>query len=120
MLKIFIEVDPSIPMFAKYRRSETFYTDWCGELVRDVLKVLVATCEVAEVDGNPGVDPKGHLRTRIVQEVEASGRKVRWGPEWTAKLAAAHAAKLVPLVTGVSLDRMHALADGMQLMEIKA
>ena len=122
ILKIHIQVDPSEPFFAKYRKSKTFYTDWCGDLVRDVLKALTATCEVIEVDGNTGVDPKGPLSARIVKEIEASGRKIKWGPDWTPKMAAASASRVTgtPLTTGVSLDRVHALADKMQVMEIKA
>ncbi|RMZ76493.1 hypothetical protein DV738_g4951, partial [Chaetothyriales sp. CBS 135597] len=115
ILKIFIEVDPSVPMFAGFRRSETFYTDWCGCLVRDVLKVLTLSCEVVEVDGNPGLDPHGQLSTRIVSEVEASGRKVRWGLEWADKVKRIEQRRAKGLIVSTTMDE---LADRLNEMEI--
>jgi hypothetical protein len=120
VLKIFVEVDPSIPMFARYRRSEGFYTEWCGELVRDVLKAIVGTCEIVEADGNPGVDPRGQLASRICEEVRASGRVMRYGPDWKAKLEAGDAGMLVTMAAGVALEEVYALADGLKFMEVGA
>ncbi|RMZ90508.1 hypothetical protein DV736_g2279, partial [Chaetothyriales sp. CBS 134916] len=114
-LKIFIEVDPSVPMFTGFRRSETFYTDWCGDLVRDVLKVLTSNCEVVEVDGNPGIDPHGPLSTRIVSEVEASGRKVRWGLEWADKAKAVEEQRVLGLARGIAMDELADQLTGMKI-----
>ncbi|RMZ82370.1 hypothetical protein DV737_g2128, partial [Chaetothyriales sp. CBS 132003] len=116
-LNIFVEVDPSMPMFAGFRRSETFYTDWCGDLVRDVLKVLTSNCQVVQVDGNPGLDPHGPLGTRIVREIEASGRKVRWGLEWAGTINAIQEQRTLGLAEGTGADE---LADQLTGMDIRS
>ncbi|RMD43832.1 hypothetical protein DV735_g1350, partial [Chaetothyriales sp. CBS 134920] len=114
-LKIFIEVDPSVPMFAGFRRSETFYTEWCAGLVRDVLKVLTSNCQVVEVDGNSGLDPHGQLSTRIVSEVDVSGRRVRWGPEWADKVKRIEQRRAHVLAESTTVDE---LADQLAEMEL--
>lgn len=86
-LKLFIEMDPSEPMFAKYRISKDFYTNFTGNLLREVLTCL-PMCEMVELDGNPSVRVRGDLVGRLRQEVEARGKKVVWGSEagWKQKL----------------------------------
>jgi len=77
-LKIFVELDPSLPMFDKYRISPTFYTDFCGDLLRDVLATM-PHLKAVEMDGNPGVDTTGPLVSRLLHEVEQKGKSCTLG-----------------------------------------
>lgn len=78
-LKVFVEVDPSEPDFEKYRISLDFYTDFCGDLFRDLL-VALPLVKFVEVNGNPGVNTRGPLVTRLVKEAEAKGKMLTLGP----------------------------------------
>lgn len=91
-LKIFVELDPSLPMFDKYRVSPTFYTDFCGNLLRDVLATM-PHLKAIEMDGNPGVDTTGPLVSRLFDEVEKKGKSCTLGP--TKPMASATGFKLV-------------------------
>lgn len=79
-LRIFVQLDPSQPMFEKYRVSYSFYTDFCGELLRDVLKAM-PKLEAVELAGYPHVQPDGPLVSRLREEAEAKDKVVRWGRE---------------------------------------
>lgn len=79
-LRVFIALDPSQPMFAKHRVSYSFYTDFCGELLRDVLKAM-PKLESVELAGYPHVEPDGPLVSRLREEAEAKDKIVRWGRE---------------------------------------
>jgi len=81
-LKVFVELDPSLPMFEKYRVSYDFYTDFCGELLRDVLVCMPQVTHV-EMNGNPGVEATGPLATRLLREVEQKGIVCTIGPTKT-------------------------------------
>ncbi|OAL40589.1 hypothetical protein AYO20_00325 [Fonsecaea nubica] len=78
-LKVFVELDPSLPMFEKYRVSLDFYTDFCGDLLRDVLACMPHVSHV-EMSGNPGIDTTGPLVSRLLKEVEFKGRTCTLGP----------------------------------------
>ncbi|KAF7592735.1 hypothetical protein BBP40_012566 [Aspergillus hancockii] len=82
--KIFIEVDPSHPVFEGFRISKDFYTDFSGELVRQVLSRL-PNLEHVEFDGWPSVRKNGALMQRLINETKAAQKKIIWGPErgWT-------------------------------------
>ncbi|EXJ68667.1 uncharacterized protein A1O5_08461 [Cladophialophora psammophila CBS 110553] len=90
-LKIFVELDPSLPMFEKYRVSLDFYTDFCGDLLRDVLACMPHLSHI-EINGNPGIDTTGPLVSRLLQEVEAKGKTCTLGPT-----------KAMPTPTGVKV-----------------
>jgi hypothetical protein len=77
-LKVFVEIDPSNPVFAKFRVSHGFYTDFAGSLLRDVL-VAMPQVEFVQLDGNPSVRMDGPLVSRLRCEIEAQGRMVSWG-----------------------------------------
>jgi len=79
-LRVFVELDPSHPMFAKYRISFDFYTNFCGNLLRDVLAAM-PQLQFVELDGNPGVAVNGPLVSRLRAEAEAQGQSVRWAKE---------------------------------------
>jgi len=78
-LNVFVELDPSLPMFEKYRVSFDFYTDFCGELLRDVLISMPQVTHI-HVNGNPGIEATGPLVTRLLKEVEAKGKTCTIGP----------------------------------------
>jgi len=78
-LKIFVELDPSLPMFEKYRISPEFYTDFCGDLLRDVLVCMPQMTDI-EMNGNPGVEIDGPLVSRLLKEAQARGKIVTLGP----------------------------------------
>ena len=80
MLKVFVELDPSEPMFDKYRISKNFYTDFAGELLAEVLKAMTQV-EVVEVGGYEFVNVSGPLVTRIRQAVLGSGKTLQWSEE---------------------------------------
>jgi hypothetical protein len=77
-LRVFVQLDPSLPMYEKYRISPTFYTDFCGELLRDVLVCMTQVTHV-EIDGNPSVEATGPLTQRLMKEAEEKGKKCTMG-----------------------------------------
>lgn len=77
-LMVFVEVDPSHPVFAKFRISHGFYTEFCGGLLRDVLKAM-PRLKVVQISGRPSVQMDGPLVSRLQREVEAQGRILKWG-----------------------------------------
>jgi len=78
-LKVFIELDPSLPFYEKYRVSYDFYTDFCGDLLRDVLISMPQVTQI-EMNGNPGVEATGPLASRLLKETEAKGKACTIGP----------------------------------------
>jgi hypothetical protein len=86
-LRVMVELDPSLPMFEKYRISPEFYTNFCGNLLRDVLVAMPGVMFI-ELDGNPGVDTSGPLVRRLLKEADSIGKTVRLG---TTKPVATHA-----------------------------
>ena len=78
-LKIYVECDPSTPMFKNFRKSPTFYTDFCGKLLYNVLKAMPQVA-VIEIDGRQAVEKDGPLISRLEQEVQARKRTIEWGP----------------------------------------
>lgn len=83
-LKVFIEVDPSHPVFRGFRLSKGYYTHFAGELLQQVLNGLPGLAEV-EFDGNPSVQKNGDLMRRLLREARLANKKIRWGPQrgWT-------------------------------------
>jgi len=85
-LRVFVEFDPSHPAFEKYRKSYSFYTDFCGDLLGEVLEAM-PQLRYVELDGNPGVNVDGPLVSRLRQEAEEEEKEVRWGKQadWAHK-----------------------------------
>lgn len=83
-LKVFIECDPSQPVFEGFRISKEYYTDFAGQLLQQILERLPGLVQV-EFDGYPSVRKNGDLMLRLLQEVRTAQKKVLWGPErgWT-------------------------------------
>ncbi|KAL4911807.1 hypothetical protein BDW62DRAFT_196173 [Aspergillus aurantiobrunneus] len=84
LLKVFIECDPSHPVFHGFRISNDFYSDFAGGLLQQILEKLPGL-EYVEFDGNPSVIKQGALMKRLLHETKAAGKKVVWGPQrgWT-------------------------------------
>ncbi|KAL2867989.1 uncharacterized protein BJX67DRAFT_73132 [Aspergillus lucknowensis] len=84
LLKVFVEVDPSHPIFEGWRISTNFYTDFAGGLLRQILERLPDLIHV-EFDANPSVMKHGPLMKRLLHEARAAGKKIVWGPQrrWT-------------------------------------
>ena len=91
-LRVFVELDPSLPMFEKYRISPDFYTGFCGDLLRDALLCMPQLTHI-EMEGNPGVETTGPLVSRLLKEVEGKGKTCTIGP--TKTLATSAGVKLV-------------------------
>lgn len=79
-LKVFIECDPSHPVFEGFRISKDFYTEFAGDLLRRILERLPSLRNV-EFDGYPSVQRYGALMTRLLQETKDSKKKILFGPE---------------------------------------
>lgn len=79
-LKVFIECDPSHPIFDGFRISEDFYTNFAGNLLRQILTRLAGLVQV-EFDGYPSVQKNGPLMSRLLDETRTAQKKVLWGPE---------------------------------------
>lgn len=79
-LKVFLECDPSHPVFEGFRISKDFYTDFAGDLLSKILQRLPSLRHV-QFDGYPSVRRHGALMTRLVQETKRAKKKITWGPE---------------------------------------
>jgi hypothetical protein len=80
IFKIFIQCDPSHPIFEGFRISNDFYTGFAGGLVRQILEQL-PNLEHVEFDAWPSVQKNGALMRRLLSEVRAAGQNIHWGPE---------------------------------------
>ena len=65
-------------MFEKYRISPDFYTNFCGNLLRDVL-VVMPHVKFISIDGNPSIDSLGPLVSRLKVEAAAKGKSISMG-----------------------------------------
>lgn len=83
-LRIFVECDPaSSDIFRGFRTSDSFYTDFCIALLRDVLYAGESIEEI-EFDAYPSVRRDSPLMTALQCEVKATDRRivVSWGPQF--------------------------------------
>ncbi|RAH40313.1 uncharacterized protein BO95DRAFT_448017 [Aspergillus brunneoviolaceus CBS 621.78] len=83
-LKVFLEVDPSHPVFEGFRISRDFYTNFSGNILHEVLARL-PNLEYVEFDAWPSVRKSGGLMKRLLHEARAARKKIAWGPDrgWT-------------------------------------
>lgn len=83
-LKLFIECDPSQPIFEGFRISKEYYTEFSGRLVKEILQYL-PNLEWVEFDAYPSVQKNGSLMSRLLHEARSANKKVKWGPTrgWT-------------------------------------
>ncbi|KAJ5574304.1 uncharacterized protein N7459_008731 [Penicillium hispanicum] len=83
-LKVFVECDPSQPIFEGFRVSKEYYTEFSGRLMQQILERLPGLVQV-EFDGYPSVQKSGSLMKRLMKETRTAQKKILWGPErgWT-------------------------------------
>ncbi|KPI38263.1 uncharacterized protein AB675_12152 [Cyphellophora attinorum] len=88
VLRVFVTLDPTGDDFEKYRISYDFYTDFCGELLREVLKAMPKALEMVELSGYEHVEPDGPLVSRLAKEAIAKEKVVLYGQEcgWSKKM----------------------------------
>lgn len=79
-LKVFIQCDPSHPIFEGFRVSSDFYTGFAGGMIQKILEQL-PNCPQVEFDAWPSVQKSGALMRRLLSEVRAANKKICWGPE---------------------------------------
>jgi hypothetical protein len=83
-LKVFIQCDPSHPVFEGFRISKDFYTEFAGALFQQIVERLPGLVQV-EFDAYPSVQKSGSLMSRLLHDTETAQKKILWGPErgWT-------------------------------------
>ena len=74
VLNVFVECDPSQDIFKGFRIAKDFYTDFVGDLLRDILYRLPALNEI-NFDRYPSVVRGGSLMIRLNEEARL--RKVK-------------------------------------------
>lgn len=79
-LKVFVEVDPSHPIFNGWRINEAFYTEFCGGLLKRICS-LAPELENVEFDGWESVKLAGPLMTELRWEARVAGKRISYGPE---------------------------------------
>ncbi|KAJ5774322.1 hypothetical protein N7457_009218 [Penicillium paradoxum] len=79
-LKVFVQCDPSHPVFEGFRISKEYYTEFCGKLLKQILERLPGLVQV-EFDAWSSVEKSGSLMTRLLAETRDAQKKVLWGPE---------------------------------------
>jgi hypothetical protein len=79
-LRIFIHIDPSNPIFSRFRLPHGFYTDFAGDLVADVLRAM-PQLDGVRMDGRPSVDVDGPLVRRLRRVIGDAGRPITWSRE---------------------------------------
>ncbi|KAJ5888183.1 hypothetical protein N7495_008224 [Penicillium taxi] len=84
-LKVFIECDPSQPVFEGFRVSKEYYTEFAGKLLHQILERLPGLVQI-EFDAYPSVQKNGSLMRRLLMEAQEAQKRVLWGPErgWTS------------------------------------
>ena len=75
VLKLFVECDPSQPSFKGFRISETFFTDFASELLKECLNRLPAL-EVVSFETFPSVEWDGDLMRCLQDEARRAGKRI--------------------------------------------
>lgn len=78
-LKVFIECDPSHPVFEGFRVTKDFYTEFAGDLLHKILERLPSLINV-EFDGYPSVGKNGPLMARLLKETKDFEKNITFGP----------------------------------------
>ncbi|KAL8697544.1 MAG: hypothetical protein Q9201_007074 [Fulgogasparrea decipioides] len=79
-LRVFVEVDPSSPIFKGFRLNRDFFTNFSGMLLQQVM-VRLPVLDTVEFDAYPSVDRHGALITRLLEETRKARKRIAWGPE---------------------------------------
>lgn len=71
-LLVFVEVDPSDPVFNGFRISPSYFPDFCLDLFKKTLSRIPALCRIV-FESYPSVKWDGDLMTSLVGEAESTG-----------------------------------------------
>lgn len=81
-LHVFVECDPaSDEVFRGFRRSDDFFTSFCGSLLGEGLLPRVPSVAVVRFDGFPSVKTDSPLMVELLRQVRLQGRRITYGPE---------------------------------------
>lgn len=80
VLKVFVEVDPSDPIFKGFRKGDGFYETFCQTLLRNVLEG-VQSISVVEFDAYPSVKRTGEMMRGLGEVITKFNKIVGWGLE---------------------------------------
>lgn len=80
LLRVFVEIDPSQPVFIGFRSGKNFYTNFSGNLLKQIIYSLPKLEEI-EFEYYPSVSREGQLIKRLVEEAKAGGKKITWASE---------------------------------------
>jgi len=76
-LNVFVEVDPSHPIFRGFRKSKDFYSDFAGELLRKAIAGLPNLKGIV-IEGYPSVTRDSPLIRRLAEEATSSKKTIAW------------------------------------------
>lgn len=79
-LRVFVELDPSHPVFDGFRIDEHFYTQFCGELLKRALS-MAPVLKTVIFDGYESVKLEAPLMTELLSQVRAAGKSISYGPD---------------------------------------
>jgi len=79
-LKVFVQCDPSDPIYNGYRKHEGFYEQFCADLLEGILKA-VPSVKVVELDAYSPVKRTGPMMAGLGEVVARYDKVVAWGPE---------------------------------------
>ena len=71
-LLVFVEVDPSDPVFNGFRISPSYFPDFCLDLFKKTLSRIPGLCRIV-FESYPSVKWDGDLMTSLVAEAESTG-----------------------------------------------
>lgn len=80
VLKVFVECDPSDPIFQGFRASEGFYERFGAALLQGVLDG-VPSIKVVEFDGYSSVQRTGDMIRGLLRVAVQHNKVIGWGPE---------------------------------------
>lgn len=75
-LHVIVEIDPSHPQFRGFRVHPDFYTNFAGELLKDVLAAMHKCVSQVHISHYCSVQPDGPLITKLIEVVKSMDRKV--------------------------------------------
>ncbi|KAI9744387.1 MAG: hypothetical protein M1818_001916 [Claussenomyces sp. TS43310] len=81
VVRCFVQVDPSLPLFAGYRKGDDgFYERFSQDLLERLLQAVPSVVEV-QFDAYPGVERLGPMMAGLLSVAKQHGKLISWGPE---------------------------------------
>lgn len=78
-LRVFVEIDPTLPWFKGFRSTKISYVDFCLKIFGGCLKRLPCVSEV-QFDAYPSSGRGNQLMDRLVDLAIQAGKRITWGP----------------------------------------